>query len=435
MCWLAESDCAKITGRERVNARIPKQQQPVEGQPMSKSDSSRIIRTYKFRLWTNANQERELAIMLETHRRLYNATLDGKKLCWETAKADWSFYEQSKWFTVHRRTNPYFARLNFSSAEQTLRRLDKAYRALFVGRSRHPRFKSTDRFNSFGYNLSGKGGGCKVVEGKLRLQHVGSIRVKWHRQLPSGGRVVEVRVVRQGKKWYAAFVVESPANDKSQRPGAIGIDVGLSSFVTTSQGDVLGDSRLLERARPELRLAQRALGRCIRGSNRRQKAKQRVIKCHAKVRESRRDMHHKVSRSLVDRYGTIVAERLNIQGMLKNRRLARRISDAGWSGFLSILASKAESAGGQVSLVDPKNTSQACSACGSIVEKSLSVRVHSCDCGCVLDRDVNAARNILARGLGRTVPGGVNAAVALRSPGSPASGSSHTRAAPAAREV
>ena len=108
-------------------------------------------------------------------------------------------------------------------------------------------------------------------------------------------------------------------------------------------------------------------------------------------------MHHKVSRNLVDRFGVIAVESLNVSGMVKSRRFARRISDAGWSQFVSFLTYKAESAGGQVVMVDPKNTSQQCSGCGAIVQKSIAVRVHRCDCGLTLDRDENAARNVLNR--------------------------------------
>lgn len=409
----------KITGRGSGQLPVPKHQPPSERQPMSTVDSTVIVRSYKFRLWTNANQDRELAITLETHRRLYNAVLDGKQLCWATAGANWSFREQSRWFAVHRKTNPYYARLNFSSAEQTLRRLDRTFERFYNRTSGYPKFKSRDRFNSFVYKCPAVASdGCKLIAGKLRLQHIGTIRVRWHRDLPSG-TLKQVCIVRENGKWYAVFAIAIPAPPLTVKTETVGIDVGLSSFVTTSRGDQLGDSRSLERALPELRRRQRSLARCRCGSNRRRKVKRAVTSLYAKARDSRRDMHHKVARSLVDRYGTIVAESLNVQGMLKNRRLARRISDAGWSGFLTILAGKAEASGGQVLLVDPKHTSQVCSACGATVRKSLAVRVHRCECGCVLDRDHNAAINILERGQAWTAPESRNAEVALHGTRSP----------------
>lgn len=246
----------------------------------------------------------------------------------------------------------------------------------------------------------------------MRIQNIGTIRVRWHRELPDGANIKQTTIVRECGKWFACFSVELPDEPKSPPPESVGIDVGLTAFVSTSDGETLGDSRHLERSLPELRRAQRALSRCRRGSGRRKIVKRRVTALHAKVRNTRLDLHHKVARSLVDRYGVIAAERLNVQGMLKNRRLSRRIADAGWSQFLGILASKAESAGCKVVLVDPRNTSQVCSACGDIVPKSLAVRVHRCACGCVLDRDVNAARNVLARAL----PEGRNVKVTLHGP-------------------
>lgn len=373
-----------------------------------------MIRAFKYRLFTNASQERELAATLETHRRLYNKVLDGKILCWETAGAQWTYKEQSRWWRIHRRINPHFARLNSASAVETLRKLERAYAAFFksckggtsVGR---PRFKSQDRFKSFSFCSAAKGGGWSIVNRKLRLQHIGSIRVRWHRELPEG-QIKTATITRDDNKWFVCFAIETAAPVPSTNTDRVGIDVGLKSFVTTSDGESLGDSRTLEDALPELRRRQRALSRCKRGSNRRQLVKRRVARLHAKVKNVRTDMHHKVARSLVDRYGVIAAESLAVANMLRNRRLARRISDAAWGGFITILTSKAASAGCRVELVDPKNTSQACSACGEIVRKSLAVRVHRCECGCVLDRDVNAARNIL----GRAVPDGDNVKVTLR---------------------
>lgn len=355
-----------------------------------------MIKTFKFRLFINDNQERELSKTLETHRRLYNAALDGKKLCWESAGVNWSYYEQSAWFKIQRRSNSWYASLNFWSAQNTLRDLDKAYVAFFR-KGGFPKFKSSSQFNSFKFDMGGHGGGCRIVGGKLKLQNIGTVRVRWHREIPHEARFKQCSIVRDNGKWFACFSVELPDPIPTANNKTVGIDVGLTSFATTSEGESLGDSRSLERNKNELRRRQRALARCKDGSSRRRKVKKRVTDLYAKVRNTRKDIHHKVARSLVNRFGTIVAERLNIQGMLKNRRLARRISDAGWYSFIQILTYKAESAGGVVILVDPKNTSQQCSKCGEIVFKSLDVRVHKCSCGCELDRDMNAAINILAR--------------------------------------
>lgn len=354
--------------------------------------------TYKYRLFPNRSQSRLLQRTLETHRRLYNEALDGRMLCWDSAGVDWNYYQQSRWFTAKRTLNSYYAELNVWSAQNTLRTLEKAYKAFFK-RGGFPRFKTFGRFRSFAFDMGGNGGGCRIVHGKLRLQNIGTIRVRWHRGLPDQGKLKQARIVLENDKWYVCFSVETPDPEPYDDGSYVGIDVGLNSFATTSEGECLGDSKILRKCHPEMRRRQRALARCKRGTNRRKKVKKRVAALHAKVRNSRRDMHHKVARSLVDRNAVIAVESLNVKGMLRNHRLARSISDAGWSAFITILTGKAESAGRRVVKVNAKGTSQDCSQCGKAVKKSLGVRVHRCGCGLVLDRDVNAARNILARAL------------------------------------
>lgn len=355
-----------------------------------------IKRSYKYRLFTNANQERELSIMLETHRRLYNEALDGRMLCWDAAGVNWTFFEQLRWFTIKRKLNAHYARINSWSGQNTLRALDRAYSNFFKSGG-FPRFKSRDRFNSFAFDMSANGGGCKIVSGKLRVQNVGAIRVKWHRELPEAAKVKQARIIREGGNWFVVFSIELDGVDRCCGNSSVGVDVGITAFATTSNGQTLGDSKVFLRAQKKLRVKQRSLSRCKKGSARRIVAKHAVSKLYMKVRNTRKDTHRKVAKTLVDQCSVIAVERLNIKGMLKNRRLARSISDAGWGQFIEILSSKAESAGAQVIKVDPKNTSQLCSGCGEVVKKSLSVRVHKCKCGLVLDRDVNAARNILAR--------------------------------------
>lgn len=363
-----------------------------------------MIRSYRYRLFTNANQERELERTLETHRRLYNTVLDGKILCWETAGTNWSFYEQCNWLSLKRKSNPHLLKVNAKATTQTLRRLDKAFKAFFARAKRgdkpgHPRFKSKDHFNSFTFCMNSKSGsGCKVVDGKLRLQHIGMVRVRWHRELPENGETKTATIKRYASKWYVIFTIEMPDNKPLViPPDRIGVDVGLRWFATTSDGSSLGEVGYLKNSLTRLRVIQRHLCRQKKGGVRRGKTRLMFQKCHAKVADSRRDMHFKVAKHLTDRYGLIAVESLRIGNMLKNRRLSRAISDAGWGQFLEILKAKAESAGVKVVEVDARDTSQDCSQCGERVQKDLSVRVHRCGCGLVLDRDINAARNILGR--------------------------------------
>ena len=183
---------------------------------------------------------------------------------------------------------------------------------------------------------------------------------------------------------------------------AVGIDLGLKCFFATSDGEAVEPSRYYRSAQKKLRRAQRSLSRKKKGSNRRRKTRERVARLHERTANQRRDFHHKQARKLVERYGLIVHESLNVRGISRTR-LAKSAHDAGWSRFLNILASKAEEAGVRVFAVHPKNTTQACSRCGALpqTKKTLSERTHRCGCGYVVDRDVNAAQNIL--GLGRSL--------------------------------
>ncbi|HEY7314387.1 MAG TPA: transposase [Gemmataceae bacterium] len=369
-------------------------------------------RAFRYRLWTNANQERELGIALETHRRLYNACLEQRKTAYESERRTVKYTEQSAWFKDERTVNAFFARLNFSSAQATMRRLDRAFQAFFRrraagGKSGYPRFKGKDRFDSIEFPAY-RDGIC-LHGTRLYVQHVGTIRVKLHR--PMEGTIKTVTLKREAGKWYVAFSCELrdvPVADNGKP--AVGIDVGLKSFLTTSDGIREPNPRYLKNALPKLRITRRAISRKKKGGKNRHKAVRRLQRIHARVRNLRREHHHRVALRLVRRYGFIAAESLNVRGMLRNGRLSRAIADAGWSGFLLTLRCKAESGGIRFVEVDPKGTSQECNRCGREVRKALSDRWHDCPhCGLSLDRDHNASLNILARGLARTepVPGNV----------------------------
>jgi putative transposase len=179
----------------------------------------------------------------------------------------------------------------------------------------------------------------------------------------------------------------------------VGVDVGLSSFATLSDGSEIPNPRYYEEAQKKLRIAQRKVARRRRGSNRRKKAVLLLQRAHQYTKNQRADFHHKISRWLVNSYGLIAVEDLNIKGLAQSN-LAKQITDAGWGMFLDKIAYKAESAGRRFFRVNPSGTSQNCSGCGHKQVKSLSVRVHKCDsCGLELGRDHNAAINILRLGL------------------------------------
>lgn len=294
-------------------------------------------RAFRYRLWTNAAQERDLGVLLETHRRLYNACLEQRKAAYETERRSVKYAEQSAWFKAQRAVNPFFARLNFSSAQATMRRLDRTFQNFFLrvregsDQPGYPRFKGRDRFDSFTFPAYGDG--IRLLDnGRLRVQQVGAIRVKLHR--PLEGKVKTVTLKREGCKWFVVFsceLLDVPIVD-SGKP-AVGIDVGLESFLTTSDGEREPNPRHLKDALPRLRRVARSVSRKKIGGRNRRKALRRLQKVHARVRNLRREHHHQTALRLVRRYGFIAVEKLNVRGMLRNGRLSRAIADAVGPGF------------------------------------------------------------------------------------------------------
>jgi putative transposase len=369
-------------------------------------------KSFKFRLYPNANQERELGVILETHRRLYNQCLEMRNVAYAGYNLGITSFDQSNWFKNERKHNPWYAKLNFSSAQGTMRRLDKAFQSFFrrvkAGQKPgYPRFRAYERFDSVEFPTYGDG---IRLKDKLRVQNVGMIRCKQHRKVE--GTVKTAALKREGGKWYVILscdlgaIVIPPSQDPP-----VGIDMGLESFLTTSDGEHVVNPRFLKNELPALRRAQRAVSRKNRGGRNRKKAVKVVSKLHARVANCRKDHHHKAALRIIKRYGLVAAERLSTSNMLKNRRLARSIQDAGWSQFLGILEHKAASAGVRVVEVDPRYTSQICHSCGQIKPKLLSERWHSCSCGVSVHRDVNSAKVILDRALvslARTEPAGAN---------------------------
>ncbi len=364
-------------------------------------------KAFKYRLYPNRSQAEALDAMLEMHRRLYNLALRERRDVYGAEARSVSYGEQSARFKETRRALPSFAATNFSSAQATLRRLDKAFEAFFrrvkSGEAPgYPRFKPEGRFRTV--EFPSYGDGCRLKEnGRLYLQHVGHIKVKLHRAIE--GKIKTVSVKKSCGKWYAIFSCDLGEAPEATGDGfAVGIDLGLKAFLVTSDGEAVESPRYYRKAQKKLRRAQRGLARKEKGSNRRGKARHRVAKLHERVANQRQDFHHKQARKLIERYGLIACEVLNVNGIARSSRLAKSTHDAGRAQFVNILVQKAESAAVRVVAVDPRNTTQACSSCAAMpeVKKALSERTHSCLCGYVADRDVNAAQNILR--LGRSLP-------------------------------
>ena len=375
-----------------------------------------IVRTYKYNIRPNKTTAAYLEKTLRTHCRLYNEALSWRIHGYEIYQTTVSMADQSKFFLNKRKSDPFLADCNALSLVQTLRRVDKSYQNFFR-RVKHgetpgfPKFKPSDRFDTIHF---GQSNGYKVMLpeqgskwGKLRLTQTVDdkkvhhfVRVKFHRPLPKDAKQKQIAITREGNKWYLAIGLELP--ESYAEPcgnGFIGIDVGLKEFAFDSNGQTYGDTRTLERSLPELRRINRGLARKKnKKSNRRREYKKKLTAIHRKIRNQRRDLCNKTSKALVDQNKIIAVEDLNIKGMVRNKHLSRRISDAGWGVFLSQLAATAEQRGGEVVPVPPAGTSQQCSGCGETVPKDLSVRTHKCNhCGLEMDRDENAANNIKSR--------------------------------------
>lgn len=357
-------------------------------------------KTFKYRLYPSKVQIASLESQLDEARLLYNAALQERRDAWKHGIRI-NYYDQSNQLKDIR-IDGNILLANFSGCQDILRRADKTFKAFFGRIKRgekagYPRFKSRNRFNS--YTFPAWGDGCGFKEGRLRIQGIGLVKIKLHR--PIDGRIKTLTINRSSGKWYAYFSVILEDIKQDQKTDSIGIDMGLLSFAALSNGELIGNPRCYKKGHRKLRIAQRKVSRRKKGSNGRRKSVKLLQKCHEHIRNQRSDFHHKVSRDIADKYGIIVIEDLNIKGLSKGM-LSKSVNDASWGSFIEKLSYKVEETGGTIIKVNPKGTSQKCSQCGTIpkVSKSLSVRVHRCNhCGLILDRDVNAAINILGLGL------------------------------------
>jgi putative transposase len=285
--------------------------------------------------------------------------------------------------------------------QEVVKRVDLAYQAFFRrvkdGEDPgYPRFKGRDRYDSFTYTQSG----FSLKPGKLWLSKIGEIKIKLHRAIDGEIQRLNLRRMPTGK-WVVSFLVEVEPDDPPPKTGlSTGVDVGLKSFITLSNGEHVDNPRFFVHEEKALAKAQRKLSRVEKGSPERAKALKVVHRVHERITNKRDDFVQKLSLKLVESYDLIAFEDLNIRGMVKNHCLAKHIADAAWNKLIITTSYKAEWAGKRVELVNPNRTSQICSGCGQVVQKDLSERVHSCSfCGLILDRDHNAAINILRLGL------------------------------------
>ena len=353
-------------------------------------------KTFKYRLYPNRPQRERLQTTLDLCRELYNAALQERRDGYKVAQAKLNYYTQANQLTEIKAIRSDVASLHSQVLQDVLRRVDKSFQNFFRRVKMHqtpgfPRFQGRHRYDSFTYPQAGF-----KLNGKLQLSKVGNVKIKLHRELR--GEIKTLTVKRENGNWYACFSCVVAAEPLPRLDNATGIDVGLETFATLSNGDKIPNPRWYRESEARLRRAQRKVARRKKRTNRRRKAVQILAQVHKDIFNARNDFQHKESRKLIQKYGTIFAEDLNIRG-LSQGMLAKSVQDASWSSFLNKLSYKAEHAGRRFVQVNPWGTSQRC-PCGADNPKKLSDREHVCmECGLLTTRDHASALEIQRLGL------------------------------------
>jgi putative transposase len=375
-----------------------------------RNDGLTMRSAFRFRLYPTSAQEARMLNTLEASRRLWNDALAHRKTRWEKEHMSTSYNLQASIFTLARNEGTSFAGLYSQTGQDVLRRLDKAFKAFFERRAHYPRFKMRSSSGSFTYPQSYNGSvKPDIVRRRLYLSKVGNVPIVFHRSIPKDSRMKTCTITREPDgKWFASMVFEEVVPLQNieltmpyQRPKTpIGVDLGLLSLVTTSDGDQVPHPHFLRKSERRLKHLQRIISHKKKGSKNRFKVRQRVASQHSKVRRQRLDFNQKISTELVRRHSFIAFEDLRVKNMVRNHKLAKSIQDAGWDQLVRLTEYKALKAGSRVVKVDPGYTSQECYHCGAINKISLDVREFVCvGCDRALQRDVNAAQVVLKRGL------------------------------------
>jgi putative transposase len=364
-----------------------------------------VILTYRYRLLPLKSQHRALERLCAAQCELYNSALEERIDCYRKTGKTRTYIDQCKALTECRRELPDMGVLPVTLQRWTLKRLDDAFQGFFhrlkarSGKAGFPRFRSNRRWEAFGFNQFS---GIRFDGKRLRFAGMpDGLKLHLHRTLPDDADIRSCVLRRDGRGWHVCLNIAVAAVEKRSVALAIGVDGGLEVFGWCSDNAVLPNPRIARKAEKEMRRRQRALSRCKRGSDRRHEVRAQVARLHRKIVNTRNTWLHQKSAELIKRADVIVVEDLNVANMIRHPTMGRSIADASWSRFVSMLAYKAEKAGGYLIRVDPRNTSKECSGCHELVPKLLAVRTHACpSCGLRIPRDYNASLNILHAGIG-----------------------------------
>ncbi|MDV3243556.1 MAG: transposase [Nitrososphaerales archaeon] len=361
---------------------------------------------FRFRLYPNHKQERKLLRMIEAGRRLWNDALAHRKRRWEEKRLSTSYSQQCWILTAERQTDPLLGELYSQAGQEILKRLDQAFEAFFEGRARYPKFKKFSTSGSFTYPQAYNGSvKPDAVRKRVFLSKVGNVRAVFHRVLPSRCEKLKTcTVVREPDgEWYASLVYEDGDEAPQQLTklaSPVGVDLGLKSLISTTDGVKVQHPRFLRKAERRLKRLQRDFSRTRKGSENRGDARRLFAVQSSKVARQRADFNHKLSAELVRKHDLVAFEDLKVRNMVRDHALAKSISDAGWGQLRSFSEYKAARAGKLVVKVQPAYSTQECFFCGALNAVPLSVRRFECmGCGKDLDRDFNAAWIVLKRGL------------------------------------
>ncbi|MFF7216559.1 RNA-guided endonuclease InsQ/TnpB family protein [Streptomyces sp. NPDC008238] len=371
--------------------------------------TQQVKRAFKYRFYPTGEQAAELSRTFGCVRLVYNKALEERTRAWYGEQRRISYVQSSAALTEWKKTEDlaFLAEVSSVPLQQALRHLQTAFGNFFAKQARYPRFKSRKRSRaSAEYTRSA----FKWRGGKLTLAKMAQpLDIRWSRPLPTGAEPTTVTVSRDSAgRWFISILVEEAIVPAPATDAVVGLDAGITSLVTLSTGEKITNPRHERRDRARLAHAQRELSRKAKGSSNREKARRKVARVHARIADRRRDFLHKLSTRLVRENQTVVIEDLTVRNLLKNGKLARAISDVAWTNLRTMLEYKCAWYGRELVVVDRWfPSSKLCGNCGTVREKlPLNVREWTCDCGTVHDRDVNAARNILAAGLAVSACGG-----------------------------
>jgi putative transposase len=359
------------------------------------------VKAYKFRILNPSKTVQEhLEQTLRLCRDLYNAALQERRDAYRLNRVSINYQAQSAQLSGIKQTNPEYRNIHSQILQNVLKRVEKTFDQFFrrvkseKGKVGFPRFQGANRYSSFTYPQKG----FSLTDNKLALSKIGKVKIKLSRRMV--GKIKTLTIKNECGKWFAIFTVETAAENLPKTGQTIGLDAGITSFLTLSNGMQIENNRFYQFAQKKLRIAQRAVSRKKKGSNNRKKAVLKLRKVHQKIKNQRADYHHKVSTWIIKNYDIICFEKLNLSGMVKSR-LGKYLSDVAIGNFYRMLRFKAESAGRELVEIPAQYTSQTCHVCGHCekANRQTQAKFECVKCSHKNNADINAAQNILRLGI------------------------------------